>query len=155
MAEKELISPATRLRRGEVAKLTGLGGETIRYYEKIGLLQSPPRSSSGYRNYPSSVISRLSFVQSAKKLGFSLEEIRELLMLRDTKGHPCADVKTHAARKIREIEQKISELERIRIELSTLLECCEGDGVTEKCVILRSLEESKESIADSNNNQSA
>ena len=140
MAEKELTTPTKRLRRGEVARFTGLGGETIRYYEKIGLLQSPPRSSSGYREYPSSVLSRLRFIQSAKKLGFSLDEIRELLALRDEKGHPCVDVRTHTARKIEQIDKKIEVLQVIRDELHELLERCEGDGVTEKCIILNSIE---------------
>lgn len=129
-----------RLRRGDVAKLSGLGSETIRYYEKIGLLPDPARSRAGYREYSSGILLRLRFIQSAKKLGFSLDEIAELLALRDEKDLPCSEVRAYTERKIEEIDQKIRDLQWIRDELDTLLHHCGGNAVTEKCAIIHSME---------------
>ena len=130
-----------KMRRGEVARHTELGSETIRYYEKIGLLKEPPRSTSNYREYPSSVLARIKFIQSTKKLGFSLDEIRVLLALRDQRDHPCQEIKSKATEKIDEINRKIEELELIRNELSALVNRCAGEGPTENCAILNILSE--------------
>ncbi|MCB9641805.1 MAG: heavy metal-responsive transcriptional regulator [Myxococcales bacterium] len=127
------------LLRKEVSRLSGVGSETLLYYEKIGIIPRPPRSRSGYRHYPPEILGRLRFVLAAKSLGFSLDEIRELLSWRDEKERPCKEVQERALQKMQEIEQKINDLFTIRQELSRLIELCSGDGITEGCVILRSL----------------
>ena len=104
---------------GEVARQAGIGVETVRFYERQGLIPDPPRSDSGYRNYPSSAVSRLCFIKLAKELGFSLKEISELLSLRVEPTTSCADVKTRAEAKAADIRRKILELQRMERALGT------------------------------------
>ncbi len=124
---------------GEVARQAGVGVETIRFYEREGLVPKPPRTPSGYRQYPEDTISRLRFIQRAKELGFSLREIQELISLR-LDDHACAaDVRSHAEAKIRDIDEKIRDLQRMRSSLRELTETCAGEGRTDECSILQAL----------------
>jgi MerR family mercuric resistance operon transcriptional regulator len=128
-------------KRGEVARLSGVGAETLRYYEKVGLLPEPPRTAARYREYPPEILTRLRFIQSSKKLGFSLEEIRSLLKLKDEKDRSCGEVRERAVMKIAEVNQKIEELQWIRDDLEALVERCDGQGKPGDCAIFTTLED--------------
>jgi len=123
---------------GKVAESSGVGIDTIRFYERRGLLPEPQRSHSGYRLYTPSVMGRLNFILRAKDLGFSLEEIRTLLKLQDQGGRK-AEVKKLARSKLEQIETKISDLERMRDVLRQLNTDCSGDGDIESCPIIDAL----------------
>lgn len=125
---------------GKVAQRAGVGVETIRFYERRGLIEEPPRRESGYRQYTPEVVVRLGFIRRAKDLGFSLKEIAELLSLRVDPDSTCADVKARAAAKIAAIEEKIAELRRMKKALGVLHDACSGVGPTSQCPILDALE---------------
>jgi MerR family transcriptional regulator, copper efflux regulator len=125
---------------GQVAHRSGVGIETVRFYEREGLLAKPERTVSGYRQFDEEVIARLEFIQRAKELGFTLNEIRELLSLRVDPETSCADVKARAEIKIGDIEDKIRTLQRMKKALVRLTqECCEKGGGSE-CPILDALD---------------
>ncbi len=126
---------------GQVAKRAGTGVETVRFYERQGLIPEPPRSPSGYRQYPEETVARLRFIRRAKELGFSLREIGELISLRLDDSAGAADVKEQAEEKIRDIDEKIHDLERMRTSLSELTRVCSGSGATDACPILNALTE--------------
>lgn len=126
---------------GEVAKAAEIGVETIRFYEREGLIAEPPRRASGYRQYPPEVIRRLRFIRRAKELGFTLREIGELLSLRVAPSTTCADVRAMARAKIEDIDGKVAELHRIKDVLERLARSCRGKGPTSECPILDILEE--------------
>jgi len=125
---------------GEVAKRSGIGLETVRFYERRGLIQEPPRTDSGYRQYPEDVVARLRFIRRAKELGFSLKEISELFSLRVDPDTTCADVKRRADHKILDIEQKLSSLQKMKRALTKLAASCTGHGPTSDCPILEALD---------------
>jgi MerR family mercuric resistance operon transcriptional regulator len=125
---------------GQVAKESGVGVETIRFYEREGLIAKPPRRPSGYRQYDRDVIRRIRFIQRGKDLGFSLREIAELLSLRLTRGRSCADVKARATAKIEDIESKVAVLERMKEALTRLAAACAGKGSVSECPILDALD---------------
>jgi MerR family mercuric resistance operon transcriptional regulator len=125
---------------GRLAREGQVNVETIRYYERRGLLPRPPRQPSGYRMFPPSAVQVLRFVKTAQGLGFSLEEIKELLALRIQPGRSCADVRGRAERKIGEIDQKIRTLQSMRKALVRLAAACSGRGPVSDCPILESLE---------------
>lgn len=125
---------------GQLAKQTHIGLETIRFYEREGLIEDPPRRPSGYRAYPPETVHRVRFIRTAKELGFSLKEIGELLALRVDPVESCADVKTIAEDKIVDIEQRIRTLQRMRKALRTLVTACEARRATSECPILDSLD---------------
>ncbi len=124
---------------GKIAKRAGVGIETIRFYERRGLLEPPPRGESGYRLYPEEVIDRLLFIRRAKELGFSLNEIKELLSLRHAPAATCGEVKHRAESKIADIEGKIRDLEKMKAILSQLTTTCLGRGPASECPILEAL----------------
>jgi DNA-binding transcriptional MerR regulator len=127
---------------GAVAKLSGLTVETIRYYESQKLLERPHRSVSGYRQYSVDAIRRLNFISNAKSLGFSLAEVRDLLQLRTKTIASCAGVKERADIKIKVIEQKIHELQRLQNALTALsVSCSKSNRLDGKCPILELLEQ--------------
>ncbi len=128
---------------GEVAKRSGIGLETVRFYERKGLIEEPPRTDSGYRQYPAAVVARLRFIKRAKELGFSLKEILELLSLRVDPDTTCADVKKRADLKILDIEQKISTLQKMKKALTKLAASCTGSGPSSDCPILEALDASE------------
>ena len=123
---------------GRLARASGVGVETIRFYEREGLLAPPPRTAAGYRQYDSDAIERLGFIRRAKRLGFSLEEIRELLDLAEAHGER-ARVKSLAEHKLAEIERRIEELRRMRKALAELTRQCSGHGPVEGCPIIEAL----------------
>lgn len=125
---------------GQVARKAGFGIETVRFYERNGLIDEPPRKTSGYRQYPESVISRLQFIKRAKELGFSLREIKELLSLRVDPTTTCSDIRERAAAKITDIEGKIQSLEKIKEVLMGLTTSCSGLGPVSECPIVEALE---------------
>jgi len=128
---------------GKVAKATGMGVETLRFYEREGLLAAPQRSAAGYRLYPESSIARLRFVRRAKQLGFTLTEIRNLLSLSDGSGSQ-RDVKAMTAKKLDLLTQRIADLERIRAALSELDERCDGDGCIADCPVIAALNDDED-----------
>jgi MerR family mercuric resistance operon transcriptional regulator len=125
---------------GKVAKQAGIGIETIRFYERTGLLEEPPRNDSGYRQYPPEAVVKLRFIKKAKQLGFSLQEIGELFALRQQQDATCGDVRGQAEEKIRNIEEKIRDLSRMKEALAELACQCSGDGPVSECPILTALE---------------
>jgi Zn(II)-responsive transcriptional regulator len=138
MAQGE--NPARLLTIGELARECGASVDTIRYYERERLLPRPQRAPSRYRLYEPQAVVRLRFIRQAKGLGFSLEEIRELLALRVDRSKTCGDVRTRARTKILEIEARIDELARMRAALDRLAAACVGSGPSSECPILDALE---------------
>lgn len=134
------MSAPERLTRGKLAGRGGVNIATIRYYENRGLLPQAPRTRSGYRVYDGDALRRLQFIRQAQALGFTLEEIGELLSLRMQPGTTCADIRMRAKEKIAAIENRIRDLQRIRNALSGLAAACHGDGPTSECPILEALE---------------
>lgn len=130
-----------RLTIGKVARLAGVGVETIRYYEREGLIEEPPRRASGYRQYTGEAVARLRFIRRAKELGFSLREIKELLELRLAPDTTCADIRRKARAKIADIDERIATLERMKKALAKLTASCRGRGPASKCPILDAMEE--------------
>jgi MerR family mercuric resistance operon transcriptional regulator len=125
---------------GKVARSVGLAIDTVRFYEREGLLEKPPRSASGYRHYRPDAVARLCFIRQAKDLGFTLSEIKELLALRVAPGKSCADVRARAEAKIADVEQRIAQLNRMKRALTKLAAACSGRGPTSTCPILEALE---------------
>ena len=124
---------------GELAKQAAVGQGTIRFYEREGLIPEPPRTSSGYRQYPAETAVRLRFILRAKDLGFALKEIRELLSLR-LEEHTCrADVRQQASDKIRDLEGRIRDLQGMRSRLRELERACIDQGTIDECPILKAL----------------
>lgn len=125
---------------GQVAQKTGVGIETIRFYERKGLISEPPRKDSGYRQYGADVVDHLAFIQQAKELGFSLKEIGELLSIKSDTKTVCKDVKQVAMEKLYDIETKIKMLRRMRKSLKKLVDKCPGQGPLGECPILDALD---------------
>jgi MerR family mercuric resistance operon transcriptional regulator len=126
---------------GQVARLAGVGVETVRFYEREGLLEEPPRRDSGYRQYSEQVVKRLHFIKRAKLLGFSLKEITELLMLRVDAQTSCEEVKQRTQAKIAEVERKLVELQRVRQALLQVASLCTGQGPASACPMLDALDQ--------------
>jgi|SRR5712691_104448 MerR family mercuric resistance operon transcriptional regulator len=137
-----------RLTVGEVAKRAAVHIETLRYYERQGLVARPPRSRSNYRLYPEETVQRIQFIKRAQQLGFSLKEIRELLALRATPQIQCADVRERALAKIREIEHKVRTLQAMHTALTRLVAACAGQGHIADCPILESLNTDEHASTD-------
>lgn len=128
---------------GKVAKLAAVGVETVRFYEREGLIGKPPRRESGYREYPADTVNRVRFIKRAKELGFSLKEIRELLALRLAPGATCGQVRQRAVAKIADIDEKVRTLQRMKRALEKLAAACNGQGTVSECPILDALDEGK------------
>ncbi|RJT28163.1 MerR family transcriptional regulator [Mesorhizobium waimense] len=126
------------LQRGELARRTGSNLETVRYYEKIGLLPEPPRTPGGYRSYDTGHERRLRFILRARELGFSLEEVRELLRLVDERDRPCADVRIVATTHLDDVRAKIADLRRMEQVLKDVVRQC-GDGTLPECPLIETL----------------
>lgn len=126
---------------GQLAKHAGVNLETIRYYERRGLLPEPPRRASGYRAYPPESLARLRFIKSAQALGFRLEEIQHLLSLRVEADTSCEQVRMQAEQKLAEVTQKIQALQELQQALLTLTAACAQGGPQGECPILEALEE--------------
>lgn len=124
---------------GAVAKRAGVAIDTIRYYEREGLLPEPQRRASGYRSYGEGVVRQLRFIRRAKDLGFTLEEIRDLLALSADRQRGVKAVKQRAKARLAAIDERIAELMRVRAGLEQLIDACPGHGSPEQCPILRAL----------------
>jgi len=122
---------------GALSQQAGVNIETIRYYERIGLLPEPDRTASGYRQYGPEHLRRLSFIRNGRSLGFSIEDIRALLRLAEHPGNRCADADRLAAAHLAEVERKIAELDRLRSALREMSGCC-AESVAE-CRIIEAL----------------
>lgn len=125
---------------GQLARHADVGIETVRFYERRGLIEDPPRRRSGYRQYPPDTVDRLRFIRRAKELGFSLNEIGELLRLRSHPAENREEVRAKAQAKIDDIDRRLADLTRIRETLSDLAEACDRGDETEDCPILIALE---------------
>jgi Hg(II)-responsive transcriptional regulator len=123
---------------GKLASAADVGVDTVRFYERAGLLKKPARSASGYRLYDAADAVRLRFIRRSKALGFSLDEIVELLRLNDGGGRRSA-VRALAQRRLTEIEQKLVEISRMRDTLRRLVHRCHGDGSLESCPIIETV----------------
>jgi Hg(II)-responsive transcriptional regulator len=115
---------------GEVARFTGVGVETVRFYEKEDLISEPTRRESGYRQYSHDVIPRIRFIKRSRELGFSIREIRELLSLRMDPNTTCNDFRERVEIKAAEIEEKIRDLRKIADALERLKQACESNPPT-------------------------
>jgi MerR family transcriptional regulator, copper efflux regulator len=129
------------LRIGELARAADVGIETLRFYERRGLIDDPPRLPSGYRQYPEQAVRRVRFIRRAKELGFSLHEIEELLALRSGSRHACGEVKEQIVAKLTDVEHRVRDLQRMRQALEELVVVCEAAGPAGDCPILDLLEE--------------
>ncbi len=126
---------------GKLAKEAGINIETIRYYENIGLMPKPKRTESGYRIYSGNDLKRLLFIRRAKELGFTLKETAELLNIKVESKNTCGDVKRLAEKKIKNVEQKINDLKKIRDVLEKLVHQCVNEEITkDECPILETIE---------------
>ena len=126
---------------GKLAKRAGVGVETIRFYERKGLIPEPPRRSSGYREYDDDTVTRVRFIRHAKELGFTLKEIDGLLSLQLDPDKPCQDVNRRIETKISDINEKIQMLKRMKNALQRLSAECQGEGSVNDCPILEALED--------------
>lgn len=142
--QREMTKAKSSLTTGELAQQCRVNPETIRYYEREGLLPRPPRSSAGYRLFSADDLRRVRFIRQAQELGFSLREIRELLELRSSSSSTCADVRGRTVTKIAEINRKLQTLEAIRKILLRLTASCSGRGGCGECPILEALDSTKE-----------
>jgi len=123
----------------EAAEQAGVNIQTLRYYERRGLLPKAPRRASGYREFPDDAVRIVRFIRRAQDLGFSLAEVEELLRLRRHSGRNRARIRSVAEAKIRQIDQKVAELERMKRALQTLVHSCR-DGATLDCPIIEALD---------------
>ena len=127
---------------GELGRRAGTKVETIRYYERIGLLPAPARTEGNYRVYGEAALNRLSFIRRARDLGFSIEQVRDLLALSDRRDQSCATVDELTRAHLAEVERKIADLEALRRELSALLSQCR-QGTISTCLIIEALAPTK------------
>ncbi|MBS1939644.1 MAG: heavy metal-responsive transcriptional regulator [Bacteroidetes bacterium] len=124
---------------GELARRAAVPIDTVRYYERQGLLPAPPRMASGYRLYVPGDVARLNFIKRAKTLGFTLEEIQGLLSLSGRRDNDMAEMKAAASETLAKVEAKLAELTRMRDGLQVLVASCPGHGALDQCPILNAL----------------
>ena len=137
------------MRISEVAGRAGVNIQTLRYYERRGLLDAPPRTTGGHRQYPSSTVGLLLFVKRAQQLGFSLTEVEELLHLADGGPENCDSARALAETHLIELDRKIADLTRMRESLGELLSTCSRPRAGRTCPLLKAIHEqtSADSIA--------
>jgi MerR family mercuric resistance operon transcriptional regulator len=126
---------------GELAERAGVPVQTIRYYERRGLIEEPPRRSGGFREFSPDYVDRICFIKRAQELGFTLSEIEDLLALRVDPGTTCAEIKAEAQEKLKGVEEKIEDLQQIHSALTRLIDRCHGQGPTSECPILDAMKE--------------
>ena len=126
---------------GKAARKAGVGVETIRFYERKGLIEQPLKAQdAGFRIYPEETVRRILFIRQAQAIGFSLREIEELLALRAEPSADVSDVRNRALAKRNEVEQKIAHLQNILAALEELISACPGHGAARECSIMEALE---------------
>lgn len=131
---------ATQTTIGVAARQAGVGVETIRFYERRGLIEQPPKpASSGVRHYSAATVARIRFVRAAQGIGFSLREISELLALQAREGADCTDVRARVQAVLAAVEGKIAQLRAMKAALKTLIAACPGRGGIEACSIMDAL----------------
>jgi MerR family mercuric resistance operon transcriptional regulator len=130
-----MILEKSELSRGALATSSGVNGETIRYYEKIGLMPHPMRSPGGHRIYGPSHLRRLSFIRRTRELGFTLKEVRALLELVDGGEYTCAEVRDRTVIHLNDVAQKIRDLQKMQRTLKTMVSKCDG-GLVPACPII-------------------
>ena len=118
---------------GKLAEMTGVSADTLRYYEKMGLLEGTPRSQAGYRLYDQDAVRVVRFIRGAKELSFTLDEIRQLLTLKQSDKSTCGEILKHTEAKIKEAEHRIKDLKEIRKVLKALAEQCPADDTPSDC----------------------
>jgi MerR family transcriptional regulator, mercuric resistance operon regulatory protein len=123
---------------GELSGRTGVNIETVRYYEKIGLVPPPARTEGGHRAYENAHVARLTFIRRARELGFSLDEVRSLLKLVDGGHYSCSDVRDVTVGHLADVRKKIADLRRLERTLSEVVSRCEGGSVPE-CPVIEAL----------------
>lgn len=134
------MTKATTLTIGAVARTAGVPLDTVRYYERRGLLPAPPRTPAGYRQYPAEAVQRVRFVKRAQALGFTLDEIAELLELRVRPDVSCEAVEHQAIAAMERIDAKLAELDRMRRALARLAATCRTPHPPDECPILTALD---------------
>lgn len=130
----------TNLKIGKTAEMAGVNKETIRYYERRGLIPEPDKMDSGYRLYSMRHVDQIRFIKRAQELGFTLSEIKALLNLRMDEDTTCSEIKQEAEQKYRDVVKKIEDLQRIKSTLTDLIDSCAGNGRIGDCPILDALE---------------
>lgn len=133
------MSTAPHFGIGPLSERSGVKVETVRYYEREGLLPEPPRTSGGHRSYDESHLRRLTFIRRARELGFSMAEIRDLLALVDGGSYTCGEVKTMTMDHAKSIRRKIADLRRMEKTLLDISSRCEG-GALPECPIIDALQ---------------
>lgn len=136
------------MRIGEIAERAGVGVETVRFYEREGLLPQPLKPQRGFRRYPEDAVRRIRFIRRAQVLGFTLGEVRDLLALESRADAGCVDVRSHARRKRQEIDRKIDHLRRIGLALEELIAACPGEGPARDCSILAAINSGRLNLED-------
>jgi MerR family mercuric resistance operon transcriptional regulator len=131
-------SGETSFSRGILAKRSGVNGETIRFYEKKGLIPDPQRSAGGHRIYGQSHLKRLTFIRRTRELGFTIREVRDLLNLVDSKEYTCAEVREQTVVHLRDVEQKLRDLQKMQRTLNSMVSKCAG-GTVPECPIIDAL----------------
>lgn len=131
--------PETSLKIGDLARRTDTKVVTIRYYERIGLMPTPERGSGNYRAYAPDAVARLRFIRRCRGLGFSLDQVRELLVLSSSTGMPCDDADRLVTDQLGEVEAKIADLQSIARELRRIASLCEGGGTVSQCRVIQAI----------------
>ncbi len=129
---------AKRITRGVLSKRTGCNIETVRYYERVGLMPDPERSAGGHRLYAEEHVRRLQFIRRCRELGFTIEDIRALLNLVDRRDYTCAEVRDITIAHVDEVRRKIEDLRRLEATMSGMIKECDGGAVPE-CPIIDAL----------------
>ena len=129
------------VRIGQIAAEADVNVQTLRYYERRGILPEPDRSPSGYRAYPEETVQIIRFIKRAQDLGFTLDEIEALLQLRKNRRRSCRKVRTLAEAKLADVDEKLRRLRKLRRALATLVEACEQTGAALECPILEALDD--------------
>lgn len=135
---------------GKAAKSAGVGVETIRFYEKRGLITQPAAQHGKYREYPLNVVTRIHFIKRAQELGFTLAEIRELMRMSESPGSNRKDVKELAEKKVETIRGKIADLQQLENTLTHLISACNGRGPIIGCPIIEALQQDTDTNLESN-----
>lgn len=131
---------STRYLIGRLAVLTNCKVETVRYYERSGLMPEPPRTGGGQRVYALSHVKRLNYIRRSRELGFSIEQIRQLLKFIDEPDHDCGEVKAMAVQQVQQIQQKIDDLQRLESALNEMVDRCKGSAYSiDDCPIIDAL----------------
>ena len=125
---------------GQLAEKANCKVETVHYYEKTGLMPEPPRTGGGHRSYDINHVKRLNYIRRSRELGFSIEQIKDLLRFIDEPNHYCGEIKSMAMLQARDVQQKINDLEKLKIALNEMVRQCRGNNLSlDNCPIIDAL----------------